>query len=73
MDVSSENELAAAEQHVREGEEKIARVKARIAELKASSADTSQASDLLRALEAAQAQAVDDRNTVFREVAGNDC
>lgn len=68
----NERELAAAEQYVRDGEEQIAKLKARITELRVSKSDTRQSVELLSALEAAQAQAIEDRNALFRDVAGND-
>ena len=71
-EVTNERELAAAEQHVRDGEEQIAKLKARIIDQRVVNGDSSQTEELLIALKAAQKQAIEDRNTLFRQVAGND-
>ena len=64
--------MAVVEQHVRDGEEQIAKLKARIVGQRVLNGDSSQTEELLNSLEAAQKQAIEDRNTLFREVAGND-
>jgi hypothetical protein len=66
--MASQEELAAAEHKVREGEEALARLRRDAAERDTS--DEQQAG--LRRLEQEQARLIEIRNALFREIAGND-
>lgn len=66
--MASQEELAEAENKVREGEEALARLRSDSA--KGTSSDEQQAD--LRRLEEEQARLIEIRNALFREIAGND-
>ena len=66
--MASQEELAAAEHKVREGEEALARLRSELA--KGTSSDEQKAD--LRRLEEGQARLIEIRNALFREIAGND-
>lgn len=66
--MASQEELAAAENKVREGQEVLARLRSDLA--KGTSSDEQQAD--LRRLEEEQERLIEIRNALFREIAGND-
>ena len=65
--MASREELAAAENKVREGEEALARLRRELDGSKFNEASTK-----IRRLEVELEQLIEKRNALFREIAGND-